>query len=49
MSVFFCIGEYMCTSRMAGVLRGQKRALDPWNWSYGWVLGIETWLSAKAN
>lgn len=46
---FVCICEYMCTTCMSGALRGQKRALDSWNWSYGWVLGMEAWLSAKAN
>lgn len=27
----------MCTMRVSGAHRGQKRELEPWSWSYGWL------------
>lgn len=33
----FCLNICMCTTFMSGAPRDQKKVLDPWNWSHGWL------------
>lgn len=33
----FYLNVYMCATFMSGAPGGQKKALDPWNWSQEWL------------
>lgn len=50
----FCLHVCLCTTCIPGAHRSHKRALDPWNWSYGWFwatmrfLGTEIGSSVRA-
>lgn len=33
----FYLNVYMCATFMSGAPGGQKKVLDPWNWSHEWL------------